>query len=83
MSFFDAIFSIFSLHYPPKCYRIDLKVVKSGVKWYIVADNPLFVADHLTGESVVYKVPAGRVIADVHGRIQSHNRRKGQTDRPV
>ena len=33
-------------------------------------------------EGVMYWVTLGRAIAHVHGRIQSHNRRKGQTDRP-
>ena len=38
MFFFYARFSIFSLQYPCKWYRMGLKVVKSGAKWFKVAE---------------------------------------------
>lgn len=51
----------FSLHYSCKWYRIRLKVVKSGTKWFKVADKSLFVAGHFfIGESAVYSVTCGQ-----------------------
>lgn len=67
LSHFHCRFYTFPLHYLCKWGRIVLKVVKSGVKWCEVVPNSLFVADH-AGYSVT-----GRVIAYVHGRVQSHN----------
>ena len=74
-------------------YKIGVRVVESGDKWFKVVIFrlnesklfPLTVADHLcvescTEDAVRANECSGRVIDDVHGRIQSHNRHKGQAD---
>ena len=70
---------------------MGLKVVKSGAKWNKVVFKLPFRGRPLSyfrepeiieRESEMYKVTLGRVIAYVHGRIQSHNRCKWQIDRP-
>ncbi len=74
--------SIFPLHFSLEWSRIGLKVVKSGVKWNkVVFKLPFrgrllsYFADNgkALREKEMYKVTLGRVIAYVHGRIQSHN----------
>ena len=74
--------SIFSLRVPLEWGKMGLKVVKSGVKWNEVVFKLPFRGRPLSyftdngkalRESEMYKVTLGRVIAHVHGRIQSHN----------
>ena len=74
--------SIFSLHSALKWGKMGLKVVKSGVKWNKVVLKLPFrgrLLSYFTDngkalrERELHKVTLGRVIAHVHGRIQSHN----------
>ena len=74
-------------------YKIGVRVVESGDKWLKVVNfqpksiemitairgRPLM-CESCTEDAMRADKCSGRVIDDVYGRIQSHNRHKGQAD---